>query len=144
MNLHEIGLVIHALLRSPSRVHSVLAFLSVSSPSLPDSISLEIATGFFGCIVQQHKVVYNLSCYQGADWKISGADRKHKHLITETGASLYRTAPQFIASLHEMLPPRFHPVAWLFRLKKPPTQLRDRTPGLPQQFNRLRFAALRE
>ena len=46
-----------------------------------------------------------------------------------------------------MLPPRFHLVTWpfgLIRLEKLPAQLRDRTPGLPQQLNHLRLAALRE
>lgn len=84
-------------------------------PSLPDSREIFSRNRYriFGCFVQKHDVVYNLTCYQGADWQISSADRKRKHLIAETGTSLYRTrtAPQFIASLHEMLPPRFHPAA---------------------------------
>lgn len=98
-------------------------FLSVSFPALayaPLTTRFEFSRNryrIFGCFVQKHDAVYNLTC---ADWQISGADRKRKHLIAETGTSLYRTrtAPQFIASLHEMLPPRFHSAANPFRLKR--------------------------
>ena len=101
--------------------------------------------------MQNSDDLYKLPYCQNANWRVSGADRQHKHPIVEAVASLYHAAPHFIASSHETLPPplsllpRRYPILPQTAQQPVPTQLRYQTlSSAPKSTTALLLATLRE